>query len=249
MELTERQKQLQWKAFDGKRWAYLRTERQRARKALQETIKPTIDLMESRGLEIAYDNFEVDKRPLMKMYERLYVNVGGAFGKQQYEDLTGMKMKQDEDSWIRAVRNYLGIAVADRLDAVTNTSKDYILRIMGQAISEGWSIQDTAARIADKVGGVDRATRIARTEIISASNLGSIEGARATGLPLKKIWLATRDNRTRETHSIVDGQERALEEPFDVGGYEMMFPGDWSMGADVAEVIMCRCTQIYQVDR
>ena len=247
--MNERQKQILWKTFDSSRWAYLRTERQRARKALQETVNPIIELMESQGLERAYNNFEVDKRPLLTMYERLYTNVGGAFGEKTYKELTGMKMKQDEDEWIRAVKNYLGIAVAERLDAVTATSRDYITRIMQKGISEGWSIQETAKQIKDKVGGVNRATRIARTEIISASNLGSIEGARATGLPLKKTWLATRDNRTRETHSSVDGQERGLDEAFDVGGYEMQFPGDWSMGADVGEVVNCRCAQIYRVDR
>jgi len=190
------------------------------------------------------------------MYARLYKNVGGAFGEKTYKELTGMKMKQDEDEWIRAVRNYLGIAVAERLDAVTATSRDYITRIMQKGISEGWSIQETAKQIKDKVGGVNRATRISRTEIISASNLGSLSVARATGLPLKKAWLSTRGNRTRGNdpndvfnHVSPDGQEVELGEPFIVSNEELDFPGDWSRGASVGNIVNCRCTLIYRVDR
>lgn len=106
-----------------------------------------------------------------------------------------------------------------------------------------------SARIASDVGGISRATRIARTEVISASNLGSIEGARATGLPLNKTWLATPGNRTRDTHATADGQTVSMDELFDVGGSLLDFPGDWSNNADVSETVNCRCTVTYQVRR
>ena len=70
---------------------------------------------------------------------------------------------------------------------------------------------------------------IGRTEIVSASNAGSLLGAKASGVPSKKIWLATQDNRTRDLHLEVDGQVvNTLDGNFQVGGEEMKYPADSS---------------------
>jgi len=249
MELTEQRKRIIWKTFDSRRWSYYRQARRIARNGLQESVKPVIELLEDRGVDVAYDNFDafIDKEPLRDAYNRIYTMVGVPFAQRSNEDLVG-KMKQDED-WVRRVMGYLGIALNDRLDAVTLTTKNRIASVLSAGIQEGASIQDMRARISSDVGGAVRAERIARTEVISASNLGSIEGARATGLPLNKTWLATRDERTRDTHDEADGQTVAMDELFNVGGSSLDFPGDWSNNADVAEIIQCRCTTIYQVRR
>lgn len=51
------------------------------------------------------------------------------------------------------------------------------------------------------------------------------------------------DNRTRPTHRVADTQTRPLDEPYDVGGSAMMFPGDPTGPPD--EVINCRCGQMF----
>ena len=249
MELTEERKAYIWKSFDSRRWGYYRQSRRISRNGLQGSIKPVIDLLNDKGAKVAFDNFDafIDKEPLRTAYNRIYTMVGVPFAQRSNEDLVG-KMKQDED-WVRRVMGYLGIALNDRLDAVTLTTKDKIASVLSEGIRLGSSIQDMSAKIAQEAGGIVRAERIARTEVISASNLGSIEGARATGLPLDKSWLATRDQRTRETHDEADGQTVAMDELFNVGGSLLDFPGDWSNNADIAEIIQCRCTIIYQVRR
>jgi hypothetical protein len=88
-----------------------------------------------------------------------------------------------------------------------------------------------------------RAERIARTEIVSASNLGSIEAARSTGLNLQKNWLSTRDARTREAHASVDGQVAELNGYFIVMGEELSYPGD--IRGSAGNVISCRCSVTY----
>lgn len=250
MELTEQRKTYIFKEFDSRRYGYYSQARRIARKGLQDSVKPVIELLEDRGVKVAFDNFDafIDKDPLRDAYKKIYTMVGVPFARRSNEDLMG-KMKQEDEDWVRRVMQYLGIALNDRLDAVTLTSKEYIANILSQGIRDGATIPDMASKIASKVGGVDRATRVARTEVISASNLGSIEGARATGLPLDKIWLATRDSRTRETHSGADGQKVAMDELFNVGGSLMDFPGDYSNNADVSELVNCRCTTIYRVRR
>ena len=249
MELTEERKTLIWKQFDSRRFGYYRQARRIARNGLQESVKPVIELLNDRGVNVAYDNFDafIDKEALRTAYNRIYTMVGVPFAQRSNEDLVG-KMKQDED-WVRRVMGYLGIALNDRLDAVTLTTKNKIASILSDGIRLGTSIQDMSAQIAQEAGGIVRAERIARTEVISASNLGSIEGARATELPLNKTWLATRDSRTRETHDIADGQTVAMDELFNVGGSLLDFPGDFSNNADVSEIVNCRCTLIYQVRR
>lgn len=242
-------KEIIWKEFDSRRWGYFRVGRRMAKNALQKHIEPVLKLLEERGAEVAFNNYGafVDKEPLRKFYERLYTNVAVPFAERSFESLQG-KQKQEDEYYQRVIR-YLGIAINDRLDAVTQTTKEHIAEWLGYGLRTGQSIQDMSARIASEAGGVTRATRIARTEIISASNLGSIEGARSTGLPLDKTWLATPGSRTRATHSEADGQTVPMEELFSVGGSQLDFPGDWSHNADVSELVNCRCTVIYKVRR
>ena len=52
-------------------------------------------------------------------------------------------------------------------------------------------------------------------------------------------WNAVGDDRTRPEHLDADGQEVPLEDPFDVGGESLMYPGD-SAGSDW-NIINCRC--------
>lgn len=90
------------------------------------------------------------------------------------------------------------------------------------------------------------ATRIARTEVHGAVNGGTYAAAQAhmsrTGERQRKLWIATADDRTRPTHRKADRQQVGLEEPFEVGGGRLMFPGDPSGPA--REVINCRCSMV-----
>lgn len=87
------------------------------------------------------------------------------------------------------------------------------------------------------------ARRIARTEVIGALNGGTLSGAQAwqdeSGESQVKTWIATDDARVRETHDAADQQQQPLNEPFTVGGFPLMFPGDPS--GPPQEVIQCRC--------
>jgi len=89
-----------------------------------------------------------------------------------------------------------------------------------------------------------RADRIARTEAQAVQNGGALAAARARaqhfGDQLFKQWLATSDDRTRETHRLADGLIVPAAAPFEVGGALLQFPGD-PVGPP-GEVINCRCT-------
>ena len=92
----------------------------------------------------------------------------------------------------------------------------------------------------------DSAVRAARTGITAAQNAGRLDSyiaAEKMGIQIKRRWVCTKDARTRFSHGMADGQiVVGTKEPFKVGGYKMMFPGDRSLGAPGHEIYNCRCT-------
>ena len=60
------------------------------------------------------------------------------------------------------------------------------------------------------------------------------------GINVRKRWVATKDDRTRHAHGMVDGQTVDWDKPFNVDGHDMMYPGD--MSAPGYLVYNCRCT-------
>lgn len=97
---------------------------------------------------------------------------------------------------------------------------------------------------------IDSAIRAARTAVTAAENGGrqaSYERAAEMGVELTREWLATHDARTRHAHGMADGQRVKVDEPFIVGGEELMFPGDTSRGASGWNIYNCRCGLISAV--
>jgi SPP1 gp7 family putative phage head morphogenesis protein len=113
---------------------------------------------------------------------------------------------------------------------------------------QGESIPKLAARVRGAANiSQRRATALARTEVVSASNAGSFASAQSSELDMTKQWLATEDERTRPTHRTADGQSRPLNEPFTVGVASLMYPGDPTGPAE--ETNNCRCTIVYDIPK
>lgn len=91
-----------------------------------------------------------------------------------------------------------------------------------------------------------RIERIARTEVIGASNNAALMGYKQSGVVDKKQWLTALDERTRPWHSEADGQIVGVDEKFIIDGEEMDCPGDG--GASPENVVNCRCTLIANFD-
>ncbi len=90
-----------------------------------------------------------------------------------------------------------------------------------------------------------RAETIARTEVFSAINESTNMTFKDNGIQRKK-WLAAIDERTRPAHAAASGQIVKTEEPFNVGGDRLMYPGDPS--GSPGNIINCRCTLIPVVE-
>lgn len=237
-----------WKAFDRKRWQFERTATRRFRRALLETIKPILTapsaneaLQVADGLTDTY---------LFEAYKDVYGQVGSYFAVQTQSELKhqGAVFEQKNDATVfdRFMRDWVATEGAERIVQVSNTTIRRVKVKLQDGINAGLGIEQIArdmVRSGSGIADLNRARVIARTEIISASNKGSIEGAKATGIPLKKEWLATVDTRTRDTHFSADKQTVLMDSNFIVAGEALNYPGD--LNGSAANVISCRCTTIY----
>jgi hypothetical protein len=146
--------------------------------------------------------------------------------------------------YLNAAKNRL-VGIPDRVfaDVRAQTMK---------ATTDGWAISELADEV-DKIlaeAGAERwrnrALVIARTEAIGAYNGGKFLSFQSIAHTVpgawEKAWLSTEDERTRPTHVEADRQRVPLLEPFTVGGFPGMFPGDPALPAH--EVIQCRCSII-----
>jgi len=110
-----------------------------------------------------------------------------------------------------------------------------------QGILQGESVKDVAKRIAG-ISAIDSraAEKAARTALTCAENKGrqhSYERAAELGVEGEKEWLATLDDRTRDSHREMDGVRVKVDEKFPNGLEE---PGD--PDGEPEEVWNCRCT-------
>lgn len=115
-----------------------------------------------------------------------------------------------------------------------------------QGILQGESVDRIAGRMLG-IGDMDfrAALRTARTTMTAAQNEGrldSFERASDMGIEMQKTWIATLDDRVRESHAELDGETVPIDEPFSNG---LMYPAD--PNGDPAEVYNCRCTMIAQL--
>ena len=68
--------------------------------------------------------------------------------------------------------------------------------------------------------------------------------AKARGADIVKEWSATLDGKTRDSHMLVDGEVREIEDRFSNG---LLYPCE--AGQAAAEVINCRCVALTRVRR
>ncbi|HEV2579401.1 MAG TPA: phage portal protein [Ktedonobacteraceae bacterium] len=144
---------------------------------------------------------------------------------------------------------YLLNLAGTKVQQISGTTLTDLRQALATGVAAGESIPELAKRI-DQLYLTqiipNRSTNIAQSEVCAASNWASHQAASQSGLTLNKVWLATEDSRTWPDHADADGQKVALDQPFTVGGEQMMFPGDSSMGASAKEICRCRCTQYYE---
>lgn len=163
----------------------------------------------------------------------------------------GLERKAFEDL-DRAIGSHTAERTARRVVAIDEGLREIIRRTVEQGLSDQVGQEELAARIVEATSGdigMQRARRIARTEIHNAAMYGQQAAAEASPLQFEKVWLATEDARTRTSHARANGQRVALDGTFVLrserdGVTRLAYPGDSS--APPGETINCRCVCLYE---
>lgn len=246
--ITEAQKSAYFKTFDRQRWQFLRAYTDRFKNALIKQIEPVLSELD-KGISEAMSQVEIiQEKPIREAYNQLYSQVGSYYASNVFNGLKsgkGFQTKDQDDLFLRFMQAWVELEGAELVTNVTSNTKQYLKQILEKGIEENLTVEEIARNMRDsgRIAGIKRGRVIARTEIIRASNIGSLQGAQSSNLNLQKEWLATRDGRTRDDHARLDGTIIGMDQEFNVGGELARYPGDLQLSA--AQSIQCRCTLAY----
>lgn len=113
-----------------------------------------------------------------------------------------------------------------------------------QGVVQGKDAGQVTKAIAKEMNiAASKACRIVRTETHRAQNQGSLDSyteAYKKGVLIQKVWVATLDDRTRDSHRVMDGQVVEVYEDFIMpGDIKASAPG---LSGSASGDINCRCT-------
>lgn len=251
---TEEQKAAYWRSVEDRRERWVKKVSEMVRRRLREERAAVLEAVRKATPETAAqaadEALNGERSKWLTLLTAIYAGVAEDFGEQVLAQLKGVRPSEVKqfglDRIIRALEQ-IGALLVTR---ITETTREELRAAIIDAVNQFQDI-DRIAKAIDEAVYLEpiierRSEVIARTETIRASNLGGLEGARQSGLPLRKEWIATRDGREREAHRAADGQIVGLEEPFIVGGEKLMYPVD-PVGSP-GNVINCRCTLAFVVE-
>jgi HK97 family phage portal protein len=206
-------------------------------------------------------NWPEEIKVFAEAHRQIFEEAVATFGQAQLVELLGaiaIDFDLRNPLVADAIKSML-IQFAQDINATTQQRMIEVLRaLLPEAEEGGWGIPQIQREIYERISQVynvrkaDYETeRIARTEMLKASNMGSIEGMRQSGVVGRKGWLSALDDRTRTPangdafdHVSAHGEEVALNEKFQRTGELLDHPGDPS--GSLANIINCRCT-VYPV--
>lgn len=136
--------------------------------------------------------------------------------------------------------------MTDRMQDVSTTMINRANTQLGLVVIGAQAPSDAVREISKTIeGGRDRAITIVRTEVGRAYATAAQARLQQAGeeVPgLMKQWRRSGKRQSRLSHDLADGQIRPVDEPFLVGGTEIMFPRDPK--APAKHTINCGCVHL-----
>lgn len=124
-----------------------------------------------------------------------------------------------------------------------------IQQTVEQGLKNGETYGQMAGRLKDSLeNDVPKALRVVRTEthrVMEQAKLDSLSNAQAAGLDIVKVWVSSRDERVRSSHTSMDGKIVDYGNDFENPETGGKGPGPGMMGV-AADDINCRC--IFTID-
>jgi hypothetical protein len=227
-----------------------------AQKALYKAASPVIEILDKVSIdEVKQRSKDLLKRDVMEKYILdLWVKTGGRFASDMTKKLRNRKSIENPDleMWEEGFRVYMYERSQKIAHKVLTTEAEMINSILDRIVAEaeGQSIYNLSGAIKEQFLNEMvtiqnyEAERIARTEVIGASNKGSFDGAKSMGLQIRKGWSTSGLPGIRDSHLLYESFGWIdMDKEFAPG---LMFPGD--PNGEAGEIINCRCTIIYNTD-
>lgn len=243
-----------------------------------------IPMIKSKGVQAALNETRgfIHNPSLALVVRQLYVDVGLKHSQMNYvrmrdeirssrrkalpidivtkELIIDMQVKASfgfNPTWTKFIVDYLNHFLIEKITfEVSRTTRDELLKVLNQSITEGWSIDETVKRIESLPFTKMQAARIVRTEVNRAANVGAKAQSSTFAFEQNKEWISAEDNRVRglkpsdhASHVSLNGTTINEGDVFvdPRNGDFLEFPGDPK--ASAASTINCRCSVAYVAKR
>lgn len=225
---------LRGQVFIGRQWAQ---KADQASRIMTDANKEAAKLVKKGRLNVFAENYNYTAYELEKRIGSSFQNFN-VYNEKAVEKLIRKKPKMLPEWKIDEKKDY-------------KWNRQKVENSITQGIIQGKRIDEITDDLVGKLCTTNdnKMNMFARTAMTGAQNAGrqkQMEDAEEEGIRVKKRWVATLDNRTREAHGDLDGQEVPVDQPFvvdwDGETYEIDYPGD--PNADACMVYNCRCTMI-----
>jgi hypothetical protein len=238
-----------WEEINNKRLPFIRMG-ERLFKGMYSEIRKSLiasfnNLTTPEEIIQAATAFRINEELVRVAIEKFYLKVGVSYARSMVKSSRARIETKREDEWVRSIIEWIRVNTGTKITDIIKTHyKDieHIARVaVEEGIKEGWGIEKIARTIRNAESEMDlwKALRIARTEVVAASNEGVKVGAEDLPGNKEKVWVSTFDERSRPEHMEMDGVSVAWNENFTVDGESLEFPGDPK--GSPGNIINCRC--------
>lgn len=228
-------------------------------KSLQAIVNRVAGEIEANGVRAGMNEAAliVSTGSLNSVISSLYLEVGLRYARRQWRRFLAIKKAFGFNQvWIDFILNFLTKHLLQKITfKVAESTREAILAIIEKGVEEGWGVDKIVAEMKEMPFTKYQAERITRTEVMRASNTGTMAAASTFEYEQQKEWIAANDARTRGTnpedhasHRGLDGEVVDYEGVFTDprNGDKLRFPGDPG-GNGIPETkpestINCRCT-------
>lgn len=239
-----------WKQVDSQREAFINQYTAPIARVLEEAGADSAAIYDRTSSVTSVVNHIEQTLPgrLRPIIRAMYAEVGKYFAQRAAVNTSKAATGEFDPFSDPAMAQWFNASVGAKIVGITDATANEVRALVQREIRNGSDVPTIARKLQSTYGfSKKRALRIARTEVVAASNAGNFFGALANiGLNLVKVWMSTQDDRVRDTHKDANGQKRNIDKPFEINGSDLLFPGDTSLGADPEETIHCRCTLYFE---
>jgi SPP1 gp7 family putative phage head morphogenesis protein len=247
-----------WKVFDARArsieapfYKAMQTAFTKQNEEVNKTIRKACE--ENKDVGTAIENLynkEMDKKLLHTMAGAFFngLTVGAEHGLELLNKKCVKEISEETRRLFNIWIDTYGLNLAKDID---DTTKKKLRKALSESIEEGEDLKKRVAKLIEVSDGMFaedkkwRAELIARTESCTTMNAGAIELYRSEDIGYKE-WISTNDDRTRDSHLLMDGVVVPITDKFEVPatsqseGAFMEYAGDPS--APAGQVCNCRCT-------